>query len=187
MKLTNKLLAIAALVAIIAPAGAGAATFPGKYEAPASYDKATVLDTSGNGVTTRTGACVTHNFPAKAGKGSGCSATLVDAPNIIYFDFAKSNLNAKGKKVVDQIANKLHSLGSPKVKLSGHTDRVATEAFNQKLSERRVETVKDALVKRGVDAASITTAAYGETRNAVPTKDGVAEQLNRRVEVEISK
>lgn len=183
MKLINKLLAIAALVAVIAPAGANAATFPEKYEPAADYDKAVVLDTNGKGVTTRTGACVTYNFPAKGGKGS-CTASL-DAPNIVYFDFAKSTLNAKGKTVVKQIAEKLNTMGSYKVKLSGHTDRVASNEFNQRLSERRVATVKDALVKKGVKAGSITTEAYGETRNAVPTKDGVAEQLNRRVEVEI--
>ena len=56
MKLTNKLLAVAALVAVIAPAGANAATFPGQYEPAADYDKSVVIDTNGNGVTTRTGA-----------------------------------------------------------------------------------------------------------------------------------
>ena len=186
MKLTNKLLAIAALVAVIAPAGANAATFPEKYEPAADYEKSIVLDSNGSGVTTRTGACVTHNFPEKGGAEGGCAAAVVDAPNIVYFDFAKSNLNAKGKKVVDAIAEKVKSSGASKVKLSGHADRVDTEAFNQKLSERRVNTVKEALVKRGVSAGIITTEAYGETRNAVPTKDNVAEQLNRRVEVEIS-
>lgn len=186
MKLTNKLLAIAALVALIAPAAANAATFPEKYEAPADYEKSVVLDTSGKGVTTRTGACVTHNFPEKGNGNGGCAASIADAPNIVYFDFAKSNLNAKGKKVVDQIADRIKSSGATKVKLSGHADRVATEQFNQRLSEKRAATVKQALVKRGVEASTITTEAFGETRNAVPTKDGVPEQLNRRVEVEIS-
>lgn len=185
MKLTNKLFAVAALVAVLASTNAKAATFPEKYEGPADYEKSVVLDTSGKGVTTRTGACVTHNFPEK-GTGNGCAAAVADAPNIVYFDFAKSTLNSKGKTVVKQIAERINSLGSPKVKLSGHADRVSSDSFNQRLSEKRVATVKSALVKKGVDASTITTEAFGESRNAVPTKDGVAEQLNRRVEVEIT-
>ena len=185
MKLTNKILAVAALVAVIAPAGAQAASFKHTYEPAADYNKSAVLDTNGKGVTTRTGACVTHNFEEKGGNGS-CSTVTADAPNVIYFDFGKSTLNAKGKTVVSKIADKIKTTSASKVKLSGHADRVSSDSFNQALSNKRVETVKSALVKKGVDSSIITTEAYGESKNAAPTKDGVAEQLNRRVEVEIS-
>lgn len=149
-------------------------------------NKSIVLDARGNPVTTRDGTCVTYNWPRD---NFVCGAVAaIDIPNIVYFDFARSNLNAKGKVVVDQVAAGLKSLNSGyAVKLSGHADRVDTLAFNQRLSERRAATVKKALVAKGIDGSRISTVGYGETQNAVPTKDNVPEQLNRRVEIEVTK
>ena len=177
MKITKKFMLALALVALLAPQLANAL----------SNNKAIVLDARGNAVLTREGECVTYNWPRENAICRGALAA-VDIPNIIYFDFARSNLNAKGKLVADQVAAGLRELsGNYSVKLSGYADRVDTLAFNQRLSERRASTVKSALVTRGIAADRISTVGFGETHNAVPTKDGVAEQLNRRVEIEVSK
>ena len=177
MKTIKQLTFSVALVAMMAPALANA-------DAP--LHKSIVLDARSNPVLTREGECVTHNWPEENNVCRG--AVAVNIPNVVYFDFAKSRLNAKGQEVVNQVAAGLNNLGSPySVKLSGHADRVDTIAFNQKLSERRAATVKGALVAKGVPARSISTIGYGETRNAVPTKDEVPEQLNRRVEIEVNR
>jgi len=149
-------------------------------------NKSIVLDARGNPVLTREGVCVTFNWPRD---NFICQAALaLDIPNIVYFDFARSNLNTKGKEVVKQVAAGLNQMnGNYAVRLSGHADRVDTLAFNQRLSERRAATVKNALVAKGVSAGRISTVGYGETKNAVPTKDNVPEQLNRRVEIEVTK
>jgi outer membrane protein OmpA-like peptidoglycan-associated protein len=70
--------------------------------------------------------------------------------------------------------------------LSGHTDRSGSAAFNLAASRKRAQMVRDELVKRGVPAGSISTAAYGEERPLVPTEDGVREVQNRRVEIIVS-
>ena len=176
MKTSTKLSLAAAVVALTAPYFASAE----------NYTKSIVLDARGNAVKTKDGVCVTHDFPeenvvCKGGKMS------INAPSVVYFDFARSTLNSKGKKVVAEVATALKAVGSYKVNLAGHADRVSSDAFNQKLSERRAASVKAALVAAGIDAAKISTIGYGETHNAVPTKDGKAEQLNRRVEIEITK
>lgn len=178
MKITKILTIAVAVIALTAPAFAKAD----------SQTKSIVLDARGNAVTTREGVCVTHNWP-RDNAICHAKAANVDIPNIVYFDFARSTLNVKGQKVVDQVAAGLKALngGYTSVRLSGYADRVDTMAFNQRLSERRAATVKNALVKRGVPAGKISTIGYGETRNAVPTKDGVAEQLNRRVEIEVNR
>jgi outer membrane protein OmpA-like peptidoglycan-associated protein len=181
MKLTNKLLAVAALLVALAPLGANAASFPQQYEATANYEKSVVLDTSGNGVTTRDGVCITHNFEEAGGNG-----TCAPVSNVVYFDLGKSSLNAKAKADVKAIAEKIKSTGATKIVLTGHADRSASSKFNEALSQKRVETVKQALIKRGVNG-DFTIGAQGEEANAVPTADGVVEQLNRRVEVHFSK
>ena len=171
MKLTKKLAMAAAVVAISAPIFANA------------YEKSIVLDARGNAVTTTEGACVTHNWPESNPVCGGES--LLGVPNVVYFDFARASLNAKGQEVVSKVAEGLKG-GNYKVNLSGHADRVDTAAVNQRLSDRRAANVKAALVAKGVPAASITTKGFGESRNAVPTKDNVPEQLNRRVEIEVT-
>lgn len=184
MKITYKLTLAAAVFA----------TLPSIASATEHYTKSIVLDARGNAVTTKDGTCVVHNFPETEGnicngKGVVDAKSSVDElsiPNVVYFDFDKSTLNAKGQQVVSEVAKGLKELSSYKVKLSGNTDTVASGAYNQKLSERRAASVKGALIAAGVDATKITTVGNGETKNAVPTKDSVPEALNRRVEIEVS-
>ena len=71
------------------------------------------------------------------------------------------------------------------VVVSGHTDRAGNEGYNERLSERRAKTVRQALVAKGVPAEIIRTGAFGERQPASATADGVANPLNRRAEVVI--
>lgn len=106
-------------------------------------------------------------------------------PNIylVLFDFDKSNINANGAVVVQQIVAAYKSGETKAVSITGHTDRAGTDEYNEKLSQRRAEAVRSALIAAGIPADVITTAWRGETQNAVPTADGVREQANRRAEV----
>jgi len=71
------------------------------------------------------------------------------------------------------------------VELVGHTDTLADEAYNQKLSRDRALAVRRALVRDGVSDDAISVIARGETELLVPTARGVPEPRNRRVEVSI--
>jgi outer membrane protein OmpA-like peptidoglycan-associated protein len=108
----------------------------------------------------------------------------------VNFDFDKSDIRkadvAELKKAIDFV-RKYH--GS-KVRLEGHTDGKGTEEYNQKLSERRAEAVRQYLIKEGaVESAMISAAGYGKLRPIAPNKmpdgednpEGRAE--NRRVEI----
>jgi outer membrane protein OmpA-like peptidoglycan-associated protein len=71
------------------------------------------------------------------------------------------------------------------VELVGHTDTLADEAHNTKLSRERAMAVDRALVRDGVDAKAILIIARGESEPLIPTAHGVAEPRNRRVEISI--
>jgi OOP family OmpA-OmpF porin len=107
------------------------------------------------------------------------------APNVylVLFDFDKSNINDAAKAVVNQVVADFAANKSTAISVTGHTDRAGSATYNEKLSERRADAVREALIASGVPAEAITTAWKGEAENAVPTADGVKEQANRRAEI----
>src|SRR5690606_25297649 len=98
----------------------------------------------------------------------------------------RSNLNQAALETIDSAVQRARECNIGGVVVVGHTDTSGSTAYNQGLSERRASVVRDAMVARGIDAASITTEARGETDLARATRDGVREPLNRRTAVTIS-
>ena len=105
------------------------------------------------------------------------------APFIVYFDWDKSNLRPDAINTLNSAAANYANCGNARVMLAGHADRSGSANYNVGLSNRRNDEVKGYLVTKGVPAGSITATPFGETKNAVPTADGVREQQNRRVEI----
>jgi hypothetical protein len=68
----------------------------------------------------------------------------------------------------------------------GHTDTSGNSAYNQALSEGREQAVADELTRLGVPVSAISGEALGETQPAVQTGDGVAEEQNRRVDIQVA-
>ena len=104
---------------------------------------------------------------------------------LVFFDFDKSTLTPRALDIVKEAANTAKSGQNARVTCTGHTDTAGPANYNMALSLRRANTVKNALVKEGVPATSITVVGRGETALLVPTKDGVREPQNRRVEIVI--
>jgi OOP family OmpA-OmpF porin len=102
---------------------------------------------------------------------------------IVLFDFDKSNINAAGQAVIDEVIAAAKKMGTVNISATGHADRAGSETYNMALSLRRADSVRAALIAGGVAADAITVAGRGESEPAVPTADGVKEQANRRVEV----
>ncbi len=71
------------------------------------------------------------------------------------------------------------------VEVIGYTDTTGTQAYNQQLSLKRAEAIRDQLIKQGIDAKSISVAGRGWFDLAVPTGPNVPEQANRRVEITV--
>ena len=70
-----------------------------------------------------------------------------------------------------------------KVSIDGHTDSVGTDAYNQSLSERRANAVREYLVKAGVPASQLSTHGYGESKPAYSNADAEGRAGNRRTEL----
>lgn len=104
----------------------------------------------------------------------------------MLFDFDKSTIKPEAGAILDRLVVFMNENKDKKVSLSGHTDSVGTDAYNQKLSERRVNSVRSYVVKKGVDAGRISGQGFGETKPIADnkTKDGRAK--NRRVEVKVN-
>jgi OOP family OmpA-OmpF porin len=102
---------------------------------------------------------------------------------LVLFDFDKSDINAAGQAVINRVVADFSANKAKAISITGYTDRAGTDAYNLKLSERRADAARSALIAAGVPADAITTAWKGETENAVPTADGVKEQANRRDEI----
>ena len=95
-----------------------------------------------------------------------------------------SSLNPTAQRVVEAILADWGS-GSEPVSLVGHTDSSGSDAYNQKLSERRVTSVRDALENGAWATGRLSGRGVGESNLLVPTPDGVREPQNRRVTVTI--
>ena len=100
------------------------------------------------------------------------------------FDFDKSVVRPDGKKSIDEALAKMGGVDLEMVIATGHTDSIGTDAYNQRLSERRAAAVKDYLVSKGIPAAKITTIGKGESQPVATNKTGEGRQKNRRVDIE---
>lgn len=107
------------------------------------------------------------------------------------FGFDKANLKDEGKAALDEAVAKIKA--NPEIKaviVTGHTDRIGSDAYNQKLSERRARQVADYIISQGVDSSLITAEGKGESSPVVQCEGNKATkklisclQPNRRVEI----
>lgn len=102
-----------------------------------------------------------------------------------FFDFDKSTIKPEGRQILNQVAEQVSAIELETLIATGHTDSTGPDAYNQKLSERRANSVKEYLVSRGVPADRIYTEGKGESEPVATnaTREGRAQ--NRRVEIEI--
>jgi OOP family OmpA-OmpF porin len=100
------------------------------------------------------------------------------------FDFDKSVVRPDGRKSIDEALAKVKGTDLEMVIATGHTDSIGTDAYNQKLSERRAQAVKDYLVSKGIPASKITTIGKGESQPVATNKTAEGRQKNRRVDIE---
>jgi len=87
---------------------------------------------------------------------------------------------------LDRIAQIMIKYPQTSILVEGHTDSTGSEAYNQQLSERRANSVKNLLVQRGVQAYRIHILGYGESRPIANNETPEGRQMNRRVEIRIN-
>ena len=80
-----------------------------------------------------------------------------------FFDFAQATLRPEGKAALDELAGRLAVTQYDKLTIVGHADRIGPAAYNQKLSERRANAMRDYLVAQGIEAEKISASGVGES------------------------
>ncbi len=132
----------------------------------------------------RVAAPVQSQCPAEPREGAmldenGCEKTISFEG---HFGFDKVDINPAFEEKIKEIAQILDENARYDTILEGHTDNIGSRAYNQKLSERRAESVAKELEKFGVDKDRIQTVGYGQDkpRSSNDTKEGRAD--NRRVD-----
>lgn len=104
--------------------------------------------------------------------------------HVVLFAFDSSKLDDEAKRRVGEAFKAWKAFGGP-VFIAGHADRAGPRDHNQTLSLRRAAAVGEALFDRGVPRRLIKSRGFGEDSPAVPTKDGVRQPSNRRVEITV--
>lgn len=147
---------------------------PAKAAAPVDSDKDGVFDPQDKCPDTPAGFKVdTDGCPVKA---------------TLHLNFATSSnkVDAAGTAKVAAFASFLKDSPAYKASIVGHTDSTGSEVYNQKLSEKRAEMVKEMLIKDGVDASRLSASGKGESQPVASNKTKQGRAENRRIEVELS-
>ena len=139
-------------------------------------------DLDGDGVPNERDKCP-NTRPGAVVDLDGCEVEAVIELEGVNFDFDKATIRPEGKAILNGAAALLQKHNRVVVEVAGHTDSIGSEEYNQGLSERRANAVKDYLVAQGVTATRLTARGYGELRPIASndTEEGRAE--NRRVEL----
>lgn len=138
------------------------------------------------------GVCVAAAVPSPAWtlcpdglrvlQGHPCPLVL-PPPQVVYFGWDAADLSDAARSTLNQFVESYRRGGVRSVVVGGHSDRSGTNEYNVGLSHRRARAVQDYLIAMGIPAGSVRVEAYGESRPAVETEDGLREPQNRRVEI----
>jgi len=113
------------------------------------------------------------------------AATKVTYAADAFFDFDKSVLKPEGRAKLDDLVGKIKGINLEVIIAVGHTDAVGTDAYNQRLSVRRAESVKAYLVSKGIEKNRVYTEGKGEKQPVADNKTAEGRAKNRRVEIEV--
>jgi outer membrane protein OmpA-like peptidoglycan-associated protein len=118
------------------------------------------------------------------------AARLLDELNrqgftALYLNFETNSwqIRPSDAATLDEVAAALKQTPGMRVRIEGHTDNVGTAESNRVLSERRAQSVMEALVQRGVDRARMSAAGFGQERPIADNRTEEGRAKNRRVEL----
>ncbi len=103
----------------------------------------------------------------------------------LHFDFDKATIRPDARPVLDEAVRTLRDEPGIIVIAEGHTDSVGSEQYNQRLSLRRAEAVKDYLVRNGIEASRIRVEGRGESDPVASNATAEGRAQNRRVELRV--
>jgi OmpA-OmpF porin, OOP family len=113
--------------------------------------------------------------------------TLNEYAKTILFDTGKSSIKSQSEAVLSDIIKILNEYPNSKFTVEGHTDSVGSEKLNQGLSDSRANSVKEYLIKNGIDEFRLSSLGYGESKPIDSNNTSKGRANNRRVEINLAK
>lgn len=104
----------------------------------------------------------------------------------VLFDTAKANLRSPAQVALARLAGVVSNYPSLHLDIEGHTDSTGSQEFNQTLSEKRANAVRDFLIAQGLSADSLTATGLGQNNPVADNSTAAGRQQNRRVEIIVS-
>lgn len=104
----------------------------------------------------------------------------------VLFDLDRAELKPSGEDTVRRLADFMAEYENRRVRVEGYTDSTGEESYNQGLSERRAEAVRDTLISMGISADRVEVKGFGEQYPVASNDRSGGRQQNRRVEIVIS-
>jgi outer membrane protein OmpA-like peptidoglycan-associated protein len=111
------------------------------------------------------------------------SRGIVISLSDILFDVNRATLKPGAEANIGRIAAVLKQYPDKQISVEGHTDATGSDAYNQKLSEDRAASVRNSLVRGGIDPQLITSKGFGESQPVATNNTAAGRQQNRRVEI----
>lgn len=153
-------------------------------------DGCPINDRDGDGVLDANDRCPDEPGPAS---NQGCpeikEEVIEQASKIaksIYFELNSAKLQKRSYAPLDELAQILKDNPSYNLSIEGHTDNTGTNAYNMKLSNSRAASVKNYLVRKGIEASRLTSQGFGEEQPVADNTTAEGRTLNRRVVLNIS-
>lgn len=140
-------------------------------------------DSDGDGVTDDADKC--PDSPAdKPVDEDGCTIVSVVLKNV-QFESNSSELTASSNESLDKVVDAMNEYGTLRIEIQAHSDNMGEAGYNQSLSEKRANSVRDYLIGQGVASNRMVAKGYGESQPIADndTRDGRA--ANRRVELKV--
>ena len=104
---------------------------------------------------------------------------------MVFFDFDKSNITPEARQVISEAVKTARQVGPVRITVTGHTDTVGSLRYNQGLSERRAMSVKNEMIRLGMNGVDIATEGRSFRDPLIPTGPGVREPQNRRAIIDL--
>ncbi len=101
----------------------------------------------------------------------------------VFFDWDKATITPNSASIIGDAAEAANRARAVRIQVIGHTDTSGSPTYNQRLSIRRAEAVRQALIARGTPANMISIEGVGENQLMVPTGPNVREPSNRRAQI----
>ena len=143
-------------------------------------------DTDGDGVPDYKDKCPTVAGPVE---NNGCpeeAHVLVQSLEGIQFEFDSDVIKPESYPTLDAAVETLKSKTEFNLDVSGHTDNIGDDAYNQNLSERRANAVVKYLTDKGISAARLKAAGFGETQPVAENETPEGRAKNRRVDFKVN-